>query len=285
MGVEEAKLEEELVDKPGSTIGTKISVLHCIRIPFFMRCGFWPLIHSQEYSCSSQSFPIDNTAGVFSRTLIVKKKQFFGINCGLFMRLHFTIGCFHRRTTSRRRQNIHCSRIQVLFADHVHRRTGVYNKISFPLFYGFDGEDRHQFSAVEKNAVFCFSLKNLGIFLAGLHAASRAPCSCHSVSSWDRSSHFGALGLRWWCSPGQIYPSEGFWSRMLAWRNTASVNWTHRIGFSMFELFRKIDKNFGGSISWNTQPNCRVFFNIATALLSPFSIDLLLGCSSTWRCA
>ena len=35
MGVEEGKLDEELVDKPGTTIGTKISVLHCIRIPFF----------------------------------------------------------------------------------------------------------------------------------------------------------------------------------------------------------------------------------------------------------
>ena len=39
MDVEEGKLEEELVDKPGTTIGTKFSVLHCIRIPFFMRCS------------------------------------------------------------------------------------------------------------------------------------------------------------------------------------------------------------------------------------------------------
>ena len=35
-------------------------------------CGFWPLIHSKEYPFSSQSFPSDNTAGVFSRTFIVK---------------------------------------------------------------------------------------------------------------------------------------------------------------------------------------------------------------------
>ena len=34
MDVEEGKLEEELVDKPGTTIGTKFSVLHCVRIPF-----------------------------------------------------------------------------------------------------------------------------------------------------------------------------------------------------------------------------------------------------------
>ena len=40
MDVEEGKLEEELVDKPGTTIGAKFSVLHCIRIPFIMRCGF-----------------------------------------------------------------------------------------------------------------------------------------------------------------------------------------------------------------------------------------------------
>ena len=40
MDVEEGKLEEELVDKPGTTIGTKFSVLHCIRLPFSMRCGF-----------------------------------------------------------------------------------------------------------------------------------------------------------------------------------------------------------------------------------------------------
>ena len=40
MDVEEEKLEEELFDKPGTTIGTKFSVFHCIRIPSLMRCGF-----------------------------------------------------------------------------------------------------------------------------------------------------------------------------------------------------------------------------------------------------
>ena len=32
--------------KPGTTIGTKFSVLQIIRIPFLMRCGLWSLIHS-----------------------------------------------------------------------------------------------------------------------------------------------------------------------------------------------------------------------------------------------
>ena len=143
---------------------------------------------------------------------------------------------------------------------------------------------RHLFSEGEKNVALFFSF-NFITPLASFHAASRAPCSCHSVSSWDRSSNFGALGLRWWGSPGQIIPSEGFWSRILAWRAMAFVHFTRWIGFCMSELFRKIDDNFGGSLSWKTQPNCRVLFNIATALLSPFLLDLLLGCSSTWRCA
>ena len=43
---EQWELDEELGDKPGTTMGTKFSVLQSIRIPFLMRCGFWPLIHS-----------------------------------------------------------------------------------------------------------------------------------------------------------------------------------------------------------------------------------------------
>ena len=42
---------------------------------------------------------------------------------------------------------------------------------------------RHQnFSEGEKNAILCFSF-SLNTLLASLHAATRAPCSCHSVSS------------------------------------------------------------------------------------------------------
>ena len=129
--------EEELVDKPGTTIGTKFSVLHCIRIPFFFffkRCGFGPLIHSYEDPCSSQSLPGDKTAGVSSRTFIAKHIQFFDVHCCLFMRLHFSSGGYDYRRTSRFRQSIHFSIIQVLFTDHMHRRSGVHNKFSFLKF-------------------------------------------------------------------------------------------------------------------------------------------------------
>ena len=93
------------------------------------------------------------------------------------------------------------------------------------------------------------------------------------------------LGLRWCGSPGQIYPSERFSSRMSAWRATAFVIFTRRIGFRMSELFHKIDEDFGGSISRPVLWWCSFFFNIATALLSPLCFELLLGCSSTWRSA
>ena len=38
--VDESDPEDEFADNPGTTIGTKFSVLQGIRIPFFMRCGF-----------------------------------------------------------------------------------------------------------------------------------------------------------------------------------------------------------------------------------------------------
>ena len=129
---------------------------------------------------------------------------------------------------------------------------------------------KHQFSESEKIAALIFLLQFYTHFWPASTLLRGHLALATLVSSCDRSSNFGALGLRWWGSLAQIFPSDGFWSRMLAWRTTAFVNRTHRIGFSMFVLFRKIDEDFGGSISWNTQPNWRVFLNIATALWSPF---------------
>ena len=36
---EQVECADYIQGKPGTTIGTKFSVLHCIRIPFLMRCG------------------------------------------------------------------------------------------------------------------------------------------------------------------------------------------------------------------------------------------------------
>ena len=67
---------------------------------------------------------------------------------------------------------------------------------------------------------------------------------------------YGALGLRWWGSPGQVYPSEGFWSRILVWRAVAFVNFTRWIGFCMSELFRRIDFGRLHVLKYTTHLTC-----------------------------
>ena len=199
-----------------------------------MRCGFWPLIHFWEYPCSSQSFPSDETAGVFSRTFKVKN-----ISNSLTHTVASSCVCTSPLA------------VMTIVGLHDFFKISISAEFkSFLLIICIDGPEsttksrsscswfdagRHQFSEGEKTAALFFSF-NSRIFLASLHAASRANRSCHSVSSWDRSSNIGALGLRWWGSPGQIIPSEGFWSRIFAWRATAFVNFTHRLGFRMSEL-------------------------------------------------
>ena len=245
MGVEVDDLEDDLEWS---------KVLHCIRSPFQMRCGFDRWSTHMSIRVHRKAFlAIKLLAYPRGLSLSRMKTQFSDRNWGLFVRLHFTIGWNNRRRFSWCRHGFQFSGIQILFADHMHRRSGVYNKFSFHKFM-VDGGGRRQFSEGEKNAVLCFSFNFLDIF-GQPPRASRAHRSGHSVSSWDRSSNFGTLGSRWWGSPGQIIPSEGFSSRMSAWRTTSLVNWTHRIDFSMFEFFRKIQEDFGGSTSWNTQPS------------------------------
>ena len=183
--------------------------------------------------------------------------QFFDIHCGLFMRLHFSIGCFDYRRITRFRQSIHVSISQVLVADHVHRRSGVDNKFSF-LKFGIWCRQTPIFPKVRR-MLLCFSPVIVG-YLRPASTLLHGHLALATLSVPETDPHnFEALGSRWWGSPGQIIPSEGFWSRMSAWRTTAFANFTHRIGFRVSKLFRKIDEDFGGSIFWNTQPNCRVF--------------------------
>ena len=112
---------------------------------------------------------------------------------------------------------------------------------------------RHVFSGDEKNATLSCSF-NLNIFLANFHAASRAPCPCHSVSSCERSSNFGALASLTRFTWTNV-TERRFWPRIVVWRAIAFLNFTRWIGLGMSVLFRRID--FGGFMSWNSQPNCR----------------------------
>ena len=87
--------------------------------------------------------------------------------------------------------------------------------------------DRHLFSESEKNAALLFSF-NFDILLASFHAASRAPCSCHSVSSWDRSSNCGALGLRWWGHLGKLVRAKDFGLECM--RDVQQLLWILHVG-------------------------------------------------------
>ena len=145
-----------------------------------MRCGFWPFIHSWEYPFSSQSFPSDNTAGVFSRTFIVKN-----IPNSLTYTIDSSCVC--------------TSPLAVMTIVGLHDFVKVSISASLKSFFlliicidapesttnsrssGFNVDaGGHLFSGDEKNVALWCSF-NLNTLLASFHAASRAPWSCHSL--------------------------------------------------------------------------------------------------------
>ena len=81
---------------------------------------------------SSQSFPSEQYCWrVFEDFHSQEYIQFFDIHRCLFMRLHFSIGCYDYRSTTR--LSISAS-LKSFFADHMHWRAGVDNKFSFLRF-------------------------------------------------------------------------------------------------------------------------------------------------------
>ena len=151
------------------------------------------------------------------------------------MRLHFSIGGYDYRTV-RFRQGIHFSIIQVLFADHVHWRTGVDNKFSFLKFKIWCR--RTYFPKVKRMLLFLV----LSIF-----------------------THLWSVG-----------------ATQMGWRAIAFVNFTRWVGFCMSELFREIEVNFGGPMSWKTQPNCSAYSMICTQQVRDSTHD---GCHALQRVA
>ena len=69
------QLKPELLasfDKPGTTLGEVVSDVHCFTLPFLKNIfGVSLSVQSKEYPLSSQSFPNDTNAGVFSRSCMV----------------------------------------------------------------------------------------------------------------------------------------------------------------------------------------------------------------------
>ena len=173
--------------------------------PVLMRCVFWPLMQ-------------------------------FDMHCGLIMHLHFSIGSFDCRRTTRFRQGIHLSISKVLFllmwcASTLRSRQVIFVPEVWELIQA------GTFSEAEKKIASSFSF---------------------NFSSWDRSSNFGALGLRWWGSPGQMYSSRGFWSRIWVTRNSLrEFNTLDRT----VHVWDPLKNRLRGFMSWKTQPKCRAFDN------------------------
>ena len=124
--VEEGKLEEELDDKPGTTIGTKFSVLHCIRVRFFNEMWFFTVDPLERISVN---FPSDNAA--VSRTFTVKnisnsKSNTVAFSCVCTSLLAvMTIVWLNDFVTISS-----TSEFKSFWIDHMHRRAGVNNKFS-----------------------------------------------------------------------------------------------------------------------------------------------------------
>ena len=108
---------EEELDKPGTTMGTKFSVSHCIRIPFFNEMWFLtidPFVGIPVFiaKLSKRQYCWRVLEDFHSQEYISKSLPY---NCCLFMRLHFSIGGYDYRRTARFRQGIHFSITQVFF--------------------------------------------------------------------------------------------------------------------------------------------------------------------------
>ena len=107
-------------------------MLHSIRIPFLMMRFLTvdPLIRVSVFiaKLSKQQYCWRAFDDFHSQEYV----QLFDIHRCLFMRLHFSIGGDDNRRTARFRQGINLSTIQVLVADHVHRRSGVHKQILVP---------------------------------------------------------------------------------------------------------------------------------------------------------
>ena len=178
--------------------------------------------------------------------------QLFDTYRHLFIRSHLAFGRHYRRRTPWPYAYSHRNQPQTLSTDSLAEALG-----------------RTHFSAGEKNVALSFALSSC-FLLARSQALLWAHRCCRPVSSWDRSSNFGAQGLRW-RGTTFVFPTEDpFFSRVLAWRVADVVNRTLWIAFKTF--CRSPRNSFvpweaSASESCDTQPNCDTLF---TPFFQPF---------------
>ena len=117
---------------------------------------------------------------------------------------------------------IQFGRVKVFPADRMHACSGVHHNLSFLQLCCGCGRQTPLIGRWKECGCVCFIEL---VDIANLHASPRAHRSCLSVSYWDRSSNFGAYGLRWWGFLIWITPSDGLLiSRTFGWRSVAFEN-------------------------------------------------------------
>ena len=215
---------EDELDKPGTTIGTTFYVLQKYPKPvlneiWFLTVDLFVGIRVFIAKLSEREYGWRVFEDLHSQEYI----QFFDIHNCLFMRLHFSIGGYDYRRTARFRQSIPFSSFCWSCALTLRSR----QQILVPQVYELMQASTY-FPKVRR--MLFFHAPWIFIHFWPASTMLRGHLALATLSSWERSSNFGALALGSWGSPGQIYPSEGFWSRISVWREIAFVNFTRWIG-------------------------------------------------------
>ena len=194
------------------------------------------------------------------------------------MRLHFTIGCYNRRRTSRCRHGFQFSGIMCIDAPESTTN-------SLPSGLRVDVAGRHQFSEGEKNAVSFFSFNFWDFF--------GQPPRCFTGTS--------VLPFRLLLRPILNFCSVGY-TLMRITRVNQSKRWILVSSVSMtYHSLRESNTSYWFQYVWAlpqkrwrlrrlhilkdaTQFSCNFQHSHCTYCHHSF-FDILLGCSSTWRCA
>ena len=114
------------------------------------------------------------------------------------------------------------------------------------------------------------------------------PCSC-------ACGHFSPNTMLSSCVLSSNFGTQGMLLRFALLNNSLRStflqckvpfgNRTLRFHPKDFVLFRKVDWDFGGSVSWNTQPTCYDFFTMATDPFSSTFLRPFIGLTVNPQCA
>ena len=114
-------VEEELVDKPGTTNGTWFGYIAINALAIFGEMWFLNAGPVVGIPMVLTEFPQGKHSGsFFKKHNFDEQVQFFDIFRGFFSGLHLADGRHHRRRTPRCPHGLQLSRVKVSFTDHAH---------------------------------------------------------------------------------------------------------------------------------------------------------------------